>query len=78
MEKDVVNYFKHRAVCKICYKKNRRKNNNKISHHNQKSKQSITKTMTIDPRTSSDEVIELLQLIKSRIRKTPRKWNLDA
>ena len=64
MELDVVNYLKHRTVCKTCYNKNRRKNNN-----NQKSKVLITNT--IEPQTLSlDNALELLQLIKSRIPRT--------
>ena len=63
---DVVNYLKHRTVCKTCYNKNRRKNNN-----NQKSKVLITMKMTIEPQTLSlDKALELLQLIKSRIPRT--------
>ena len=60
---DVVNYLKHRTVCKTCYNKNRRKNNN-----NQKSKMLITMTITIEPQTLSlDEALELLEVIKSKI-----------
>ena len=65
MKLDVVNYLKHRTVCKTCYRKKRRQNNNNSSHHNQKSKLLIT--ITIEPQTSSDEVLELLEVIKSRI-----------
>ena len=64
MKLDVVNYLKHRTVCKTCYNKNRRKNNNNTSHHNQKSKLLITITMTIEPQTSSDEVLDLLEVTK--------------
>ena len=62
---DVVNYLKRRTVCKDCYNKKRRKNNNTTSDHNQESKVLIT--ISIKPQTSSDEVLELLELIKSRI-----------
>ena len=74
MKLDVVNYLKHRTVCKTCYNKNRRKNNN-----NQKSKVMITMTMTIEPQTLSlDEALELLELIKSRIpRSTISNRNLE-
>ena len=65
MKLDVVNYLNYRTVCKTCYKKNRRKNNN-----NQKSKLLIT--ITIETQSSSDEILELLEVIKSRIPKTPR------
>ena len=68
MQLDVVNYSKHRTVCKTCYNKNRRKN---TSHHNQKWKLLIT--ITIEPQSSSDEILELLDVIKCRIPKTPRK-----
>ena len=67
----VVNYLKQRNVCKTCYNRNRRKNNKNTSHHNQNSKMLIT--ITIEPQPSSDEVLELLEVNKSRIPKTPRK-----
>ena len=35
MNLDIVNYLKHPNVCKSCYIKNRRNNNNDTSHHNQ-------------------------------------------
>ena len=70
MNLDVVNYLKHRTVCKTSYNKNRRKN---TSHHNQKSKLLITITITIEPQSSSDEILELPEVIKSRIPKTLRK-----
>ena len=73
MKLDVVNYLKHRTVCKICYNKNRRKKNNNTSLHNQKSKLLITITVTIEPQSSTDEILELLEVLKSRITKTPRK-----
>ena len=63
MKLDVVNYVKHTTVCKTCYNRSRRKNNNNTSHHNQKSKLLIT-TITIQPQSSSDEVLELLEVIK--------------
>ena len=49
MKLDVVNYLKHRTVCKSCYNKNRRKNNKNTSQHNQKSKELIT--ITIEPQS---------------------------
>ena len=49
MNLDVVNYLKHRTVCKTCYNKNRRKNNNNTSHHKQKSKLLIR--ITIEPQS---------------------------
>ena len=73
MKLDVVNYLKHRTVCKTCYNKNRGKNNNNTSHQNQISKLLITITITIEPQSSSDETLELLEVIKSRNPKTPRK-----
>ena len=73
MELDVVNYLKHRTACKTCYNRNRRKNNNNTSHHKQNSKLLITIKRKIEPQPSSDEVLELLEVIKSTIPKTPRK-----
>ena len=64
MKIDVVNYLKHRTVCKLCYYKNRRKNNNNTSHHNQESKVLITITKSMKPQTSSDEVLEVLEVKK--------------
>ena len=64
IKKDVVNYKKDRAVCKKCYKKNKRKNNNNTSQHNRKSKLLMTITIRIEPEPSSDEVLELLEVIK--------------
>ena len=72
MKSNVVIYLKHRTVCKTCHKRNRRKNNNNISHHNQKSKLLITIKITIEPLTSSDEVLQLLELIQSRIPRSTR------
>ena len=70
MKLDVVNHLKHRTVFKTCYNKNRRKNSK-----NRKSKLliTITITITIEPQSSSDETLELLEVIKSRIPKTHRK-----
>ena len=72
MKIDVVNYLKHRTVRKTFYNKNRRKNINNTSHHNQKSKLLIAITITIEPQSSSDEILELLELIKSRIPRSIR------
>ena len=72
MELDVRNYLKHRTVCKTCYNKKRRKNNNNSSHYNQKSKLLITITITIEPQTSSDEVLEHPELIQSRFPQSTR------
>ena len=74
MELDVVNFLKHRTVCKTCYNKKRRKNNKNISHHNRKSKLLITITIpiTIEPQTFSDEVLEILELTKFRIPRSTR------
>ena len=47
MKLDEVNYWKHRTVCKSCYKKNRRKNKNKTSHCDQKSKMLTIKTIEL-------------------------------
>ena len=68
MKLAVVKNLKHRSVCKTCYNKNRRKN---TSHHKEKSKLLIT--ITIEPQSSSDEILELLEVINSRIPKIPRK-----
>ena len=67
MKLDVVNYLKHRTVCKTCYSKNGRKNSN-----NHKSKLLITTTTTKEPQTSSDEVLRILEFIQSRIRRSSR------
>ena len=69
MKLDVVNYLKNRTVCQTYYIKNRRKNN--TSHLNQKSKFMITITITVEPQSSSDEVLELLEVLKSRIPRSP-------
>ena len=69
MKLDVGNYLKHRNVCKTCYKKNRRKNNDNTSHQNQNSKVLITITISIKPQTSSDKVRNILDVIKSRFPK---------
>ena len=65
MKLDVVNNLKHRIVCKSCYHKNRSKNNSNIPRLNQKWKLLIT--ITIEPQSSSDEVLELLGVMKTRI-----------
>ena len=72
MNLDVVNYVKLGFVCKTCYNKNRRKNNNNTSHYNQKSKLLITITIAIEPQSSSDEVLQLLEVIKSRLFRSNR------
>ena len=53
MKLDVVNYLKHRTVCKCCYNKKRRKNNKNGLHQNQESKALITITISIEPRRSA-------------------------
>ena len=72
MKLDVVNYLKHRTVCKTCNNKNRRKNNNNSSHHNRKSNLLITITIKVEPQPSSDEILELLEVIKSGIPRCTR------
>ena len=74
MKLDIVNYLKHKTVWKTCYNKNRRKNSNNTSHHNQKMKLLITITIPIEPQTLRDEVLELLEVIKSRIFRSTRTW----
>ena len=63
MKLDVVDCLKHRTVCKSCYNKNRRKNNNNAK---------LKLLITIEPQSLSDEVLEILELIKSRTPKSPR------
>ena len=72
MNLDVVNYLKHRTVCKTCYNRDRRKNSNNTAHDNQKSKLLLTITIKIQPEPSSDEVLELREAIKSRIPRSTR------
>ena len=69
---EVVNYLKHRTVCKTCYKKNGKRNNSNTSHHNQKSKVLITIPKTIEPQSSSNSVLELLEVTFSRIPRSTR------
>ena len=57
MELDVLNYFKHRTVCKTCYNRNRRKNNKNTSNHKETSKLLITITLKVEPQSSSDEIL---------------------
>ena len=73
MKLKVVNYLKQRTVCKICYNRNRRKFINNTSHQSQKSKLLITIKITVEPQSPSDEILELREVIKSRIPKNPRK-----
>ena len=65
MKLDVFNYLKHSTVCKSCYNWNRRKSNNNILHHNQKSKVLVTITVTIEPQTTNG-ILEILELLKVR------------
>ena len=73
---DVVNYLKHRTVCKICYNKNRRKRNN-TSHHTQKSKVLINITIIITPQ-KPEEILEFpkkskkLKVLELRIPRSTR------
>ena len=62
---DTDNYKEDRTVCRSCYKRKKRKSNN-FSLHNQKSKALITITMTIEPQTSSNDVLEFPEIKKSR------------
>ena len=74
MKLDEVNYLKHRSVCKTCYNENRRKNNINTSHHSQELKVLITITISIKPQTSSHELLEILEVMKSRFLKSTRTW----
>ena len=69
----VVNYLKHRTVCKTCYNRDRRQNSNNTAHDNQKWKLLIA--ITVQPQPSSDEVLELVEVIKSRVTKSTSTWN---
>ena len=62
----VVNYLKHRTVCKKCYNKNSWKNNSNTSLHNQQSKVLITITTTIELQTA-DKNLDFLKGLKPRI-----------
>ena len=75
MKLDVVNYLEHKTVCKICNIRGRRKNSNNTVHDNQKSKLLTTITLTIEPQSSSDEVLELLEVLEPRIPRSYRTWN---
>ena len=68
---EVVNYLKHRTVCKTCYNENRRKNNDNISHHKQKSKVLITITRKIETQTPG-EILDFLKNPELRITRSPR------
>ena len=69
MKLDVVNYLIHRTVCKNCYNRNRRKNNKKISYHNQVSEVLKTTTTTIE-RQTSDEILQILKILEHRFPRT--------
>ena len=88
MKLDIVNYLKHRTVCKTCYNKNRRKKINKQKFY--ADVKNVFEPVTKDISDSSKEIPlaleglknkllealelqEVLDLIHSRIPKTPRK-----
>ena len=71
MKLDVVNYLKHRTVCKSCYNKNSCKNNSITSHHDQQSKVSIITTTTIEPQTA-DKNLDFLKGLEPRVPGSPR------
>ena len=65
---DIVNYLKHRTVCKTCYNKNRRNKYNKditdSSEENSFTLESLNNKI--------DDVLELLKDIKSRLPRSTR------
>ena len=76
---DIVNYLKHRTVCKTCYNKNRRKMVNKEKFHADAKKlfEPVTRDTTDSSKENNfmleslnnkiDDVLDLLEVIKSRI-----------
>ena len=81
---DIVNYLKHRTVCKTCYNKNRRKKYNKQNFHADVKKlfEPFTKDTTDSSKENNftleslnnkiDEVLDLLEVIKSRSPRSTR------
>ena len=56
MEIDENNYLKDKTVCKTCYNKNKRKNNNKIIIQNQQAKiDKFNNNNDNNPNVSTDE-----------------------
>ena len=84
MKLDIVNYLKHRTVCKTCYNKNRRKKYDKQNFHADVKKlfEPVTKDITDSSKEINfileslnnkiDDVLDLLEVIKSRIPRSTR------
>ena len=81
---DIVNYLKHRTVCKTCYNKNRQNKYNKQNFHADVKKvfESVNKDITDSSKEINfileslnnkiDDVLDLLEVIKSRIPRSTR------
>ena len=81
---DIVNYLKHRTVCKTCYNKNRRNKYNNQNFHADVKKvfESVNKDITDSSKENNfileslnnkiDDVLDLLEVIKSRIPRSTR------
>ena len=65
---DIVNYLKHRTVCKSCYNKNRRNKYNKDITDSSKEINFILESLN----NKIDDVLDLLEVIKSRIPRSTR------
>ena len=65
---DIVNYLKHRTVCKTCYNKNRRNKYNKDITDSSKEINFILESLN----NKIDDVLDLLEVIKSRIPRSTR------
>ena len=84
MNLDINNYKKGRTICKECYNKNRRKNFNEQKFHADVKKlfEPVTNHITDSSKENNitleslndkmNEVIELLEVIKSRLRRSTR------
>ena len=62
---DIVNYLKHRTVCKTCYNKNRRKKYNKQNFHADMRK--VFEPVTKDITDSSNEISLALEGLKNKL-----------
>ena len=65
---DIVNYLKHRTVCKTCYNKSRRNKYNKDITDSSKEINFILESLN----NKIDDVLDLLEVIKSRIPRSTR------
>ena len=65
MKLDIVNYLKHRTVCKTCYNKNRRKKIKKQNFHADMKK--VFEPVTKDITDSSKEISLALEGLKNKL-----------